>query len=72
VQTDRDFGAIALLILPADAQSLGATQRLGTYSSEPKAPDSKQKERAAAAKAYKDALHGVPEQKPSDPWAKMR
>jgi ABC-type glutathione transport system ATPase component len=27
---------------------------------------------AAAEKAYKDALHGIPEQKVSDPWAKMR
>jgi len=47
---------------------------MGTYSNEPQAPDKQKemKERAAAAKAYKDALHGVPEQKPSDPWAKMR
>jgi hypothetical protein len=72
------LSAIGLLISSANAQSLGATQRLGTYSTDSKAPDSshstedKKKEKAAAAKAYKDALHSVPEQKLSDPWAKMR
>jgi len=68
------LAAIALLISPAYAQGLPVTQRMGTSSNEPSAPDKQKemKERAAAAKAYKKALHSVPEQKPSDPWAKMR
>jgi hypothetical protein len=49
-------------------------QRMGTSSNEPSAPDKQKemKERAAAAKAYQKALRSVPEQKPSDPWSKMR
>jgi hypothetical protein len=33
--------------------------------------DKKEKD-AAAEKAYKDALKSIPEQKISDPWARMR
>ena len=68
------LAAIALLISPVYAQGLPAAQRMGTYSNESQAQEKQKemKERAAAAKAYKKALHSVPEQKPSDPWAKMR
>jgi hypothetical protein len=34
--------------------------------------EDKKKKEAAADKAYKDALRSIPDQKVSDPWAKIR
>jgi hypothetical protein len=64
------LAAIVLLITPAYAQSRekGASKR---PDSSQQTEDKKKKE-AAADKAYKDALRRIPDQKLSDPWAKIR
>jgi phage head maturation protease len=63
------LAAIAVLTAPAHAQSRGK----GTKQSEnSQQTDDKKQKKAAAEKAYKDALHRIPEQKSSDPWASMR
>jgi hypothetical protein len=63
------LAAITLLISPAYAQSRGKGSK-GPDSSQQ--TEDKKKEKAAAEKAYKDALRSIPEQKPTGPWAKMR
>jgi len=61
--------AVTLLISPAFAQSRGKVSKAPDSSQQ---TEDKKKAKAAAEKAYKDALHSIPEQKPTDPWAKMR
>jgi hypothetical protein len=63
------LAAVAMLTAPAQAQSRGKGSKPAESSQQ--TTEQKQK-KAAAEKAYKDALHGIPEQKSSDPWAKMR
>jgi phage head maturation protease len=63
------LAAIAVLTAPAHAQSRGKGSKRSENSQQ---TDDKKQKKAAAEKAYKDALHSVPEQKNSDPWAKMR
>ena len=63
------MAAIALLTAPAHAQSRGKGSKRSDNSQQ---TEDKKKKNAAAEKAYKDALHSIPEQKISDPWAKMR
>jgi hypothetical protein len=60
---------IAVLTAPAHAQSRGKGSKPSENSQQ---TDDKKQKKAAADKAYKDALHSIPEQKNSDPWAKMR
>jgi hypothetical protein len=62
--------AIMLLISPGHAQSRGKGGSKRPDSSQQ--TDEKKKKEAVAEKAYKDALRGIPNQKVSDPWAKMR
>jgi hypothetical protein len=64
------LAAIVLLISPAYAQSRGKGGSKRPDSSQQ--TDEKKKKEAAAEKAYKDALHSIPDQKASDPWAKLR
>ena len=63
------FAAIVLLISPAYPQSRGRGSKHGDNTQQ---TEDKKKKEAAAEKAYKDALRSIPEQKASDPWAKMR
>jgi phage head maturation protease len=60
---------IAVLIAPAYAQSRGKGSKQSENSQQ---TDDKKQKKAATEKAYKDALHSIPEQKSSDPWASMR
>jgi hypothetical protein len=60
---------IAVLTAPAHAQSRGKGSKQSENSQQ---TDDKKQKKAAAEKAYKDALHRIPEQKSSDPWASMR
>ena len=62
------LAAIAVLGAPAYAQSRGKTKQ----SDNSQQTDDQKQKKAAAEKAYKDALRTIPEQKNSDPWAKMR
>ena len=64
------LAAIVLLISPAYAQSRGKGGSKRPDSSQQ--TEDKKKKEAAADKAYKDALRSIPDQKVSDPWAKMR
>ena len=64
--------AIALLISPAYAQSRGKGGSKRPYNSQQTEDKNKKKKETAAEKAYKDALRSIPDQKVSDPWAKMR
>ncbi len=57
------------LSLPAHAQSRGKGSKRPEAAQQ---SEDKKKKNAAAEKAYKDALHSIPEQKVSDPWAKLR
>jgi hypothetical protein len=63
------LAAIVLLISPAYAQSRG---KGGSKSPDSSKTEDKKKKEAAADKAYKDALRSIPDQKVSDPWAKIR
>jgi hypothetical protein len=63
------LAAIVLLISPAYAQSRGKGSKRPDSSQQ---TEDKKKKEAAADKAYKDALRRIPDQKVSDPWAKMR
>jgi hypothetical protein len=63
------LAAIAVLTAPAYAQARGKGSKRPENSQQ---GEEKKKRDAAADKAYKDALHSVPEQKPSDPWAQVR
>ena len=63
------LAAIAVLTAPAYAHARGKGSKRPENSQQ---SDEKKKRDAAAEKVYKDALHSVPEQKPSDPWAQMR
>jgi hypothetical protein len=63
------LAAAVMLMAPAQAQSRGKGSKPAENSQQ--TTEQKQK-KAAAEKAYKDALHSIPEQKSSDPWAKMR
>ena len=62
------LAAIAVLGVPAHAQSRGKAKQ----SDNSQQTDDQKQKKAAAEKAYKDALRTIPEQKNSDPWAKMR
>jgi hypothetical protein len=64
------LAAIVLLISPAFAQSRGKGGSKRPDNSQQ--TEEKKKKDAAAEKAYKDALRSIPDQKPSDPWAKLR
>ena len=57
---------IVLLAIPADARG---KQRPGA---EPPQAADRQKKSREEEKAYKDALRRIPNQKPADPWSKMR
>ena len=63
------LAAIAVLGVPAHAQSRGKGSK---HSDSSEQTDDQKQKKAAAEKAYKDALRTIPEQKNSDPWAKMR
>jgi hypothetical protein len=63
------LAAIVLLISPAYAQSRGKGSKRPDNSQQ---TAEKKSQEAAADKAYKDALRSIPDQKVSDPWAKMR
>ena len=63
------LAAIAVLGAPAYAQSRGKGSK---HSDSSEQTDDQKQKKAAAEKAYKDALRTIPEQKNSDPWAKMR
>jgi hypothetical protein len=63
------LAAIAVLTAPAYAQGRGKGSKRPENSQQ---SEEKKKRDAAADKAYKNALHSIPEQKPSDPWAQMR
>ena len=56
---------IVLLAIPADARK----QRPGA---EPPQAADRQKKSREEEKAYKDALGRIPNQKPVDPWGKVR
>ena len=64
------LAAIALLISPAYAQSRGKGGSKRPDNSQQ--TEDKKKKETAAEKAYKDALRSIPDQKLSDPWAKVR
>ena len=64
------FLALSIVSAPAYAQGRGHGTKQGD-SNQQQTEDKKKKE-AEAEKAYKDALHSIPEKKASDPWAKMR
>jgi hypothetical protein len=57
---------VALLAIPAHARG---KQRAGA---EPQQAADRQKKSREEEKAYKDALGRIPNQKPVDPWSKMR
>jgi hypothetical protein len=61
------LAAIAALTAPAHARGKGSKQSENSQQT-----DDKKQKKAAAEKAYKDALHRIPEQKSSAPWANMR
>ena len=63
------LAAIGALSAPAHAQSRG---KGSTHSENSQQTEDKKEKKARAEKAYKDALRTIPEQKNSDPWAKMR
>ena len=63
------LATIAVLTAPGPAQSRGKGTKPSDNSQQ---TEDKKKKDAAAEKAYKDALRSIPEQKNSDPWAKMR
>ena len=62
---------IAALTAPALAQRMG----MG-HSKQPLVPkeiaEAQKKKKEAQDKAYKNALDQIPDQKPADPWGKMR
>ena len=57
---------LALLAIPAHARG---KQRSGA---QPEHTADQQQKSRAEEKAYKDALGRIPNQKPADPWGKMR
>jgi hypothetical protein len=57
---------VVLLAIPAHARG---KQRPGA---EPQQAADRQKKSREEEKAYKDALGRIPNQKPADPWNKMR
>jgi hypothetical protein len=63
------LAAIAVVTAPVHAQARGKGSKRPDNSQQ---NEEKKKKDAAVEKAYKDALHSIPEQKPSDPWAKVR
>ena len=63
------LAAIAVLGAPAFAQSRVTGSR---HTDNSQQTDDRKQKKAAAEKAYKNALRTIPEQKNSDPWAKMR
>ena len=62
---------IALLTVPAYAQSRGKGSHRSETENSQQTQDKKKKD-AEAEKAYKNALKSIPDQKISDPWVKMR
>jgi hypothetical protein len=56
---------IVLLAIPADARGKQP-------GAEPPQAADRQKKSREEEKAYKDALGRIPNQKPVDPWSKMR
>ena len=63
------LAAIAVLIAPAHSQNREKGSKRSENSEQ---TEDKRKKEAEVEKAYKDALKSIPEQKISDPWAKMR
>ena len=63
------LAAIAVLIAPAHSQNREKGSKRSENSEQ---TEDKKKKEAEVEKAYKDALKSIPEQKISDPWAKMR
>ena len=61
------LAAIALLTAPVHARGKGSKNSEATQQTE-----AQKKKNVEAEKAYKDALRSIPEQKVSDPWAKVR
>jgi multisubunit Na+/H+ antiporter MnhG subunit len=61
----------AALTTPAFAQRMGMGQHKQPLVPKEIAEDQK-KRKAAQDKAYKNALDQIPDQKPADPWGKMR
>jgi hypothetical protein len=57
---------VMMLVVPAHARG---KQRPGA---EPQQTADRQKKSREEEKAYKDALGRIPNQKPADPWNKMR
>jgi hypothetical protein len=63
------LAAITVVTTSVDAEARGKGSKSPENSQQ---AEDKKKRDAAAEKAYKDALRGIPEQKISDPWAKVR
>jgi hypothetical protein len=63
------IATIALLAAPAYGQARG---KGGKHSDNSQQTQEQKEKNAAAEKAYQDALKSIPDQKNSDPWAKMR
>ena len=61
----------AALTMPAFAQRMGLGQHKQPMVPKEIAEDQK-KRKEAQEKAYKGALQQIPDQKPADPWGKMR
>ena len=57
---------IALFAVPADARGKRSS------AAQPQQSADQQKKSGAEEKAYKDALGRIPNQKPADPWSKVR
>ncbi|MEA2978245.1 MAG: hypothetical protein QOF09_68 [Alphaproteobacteria bacterium] len=57
---------IALLAIPAQARGKRSS------GGQPQNAGDQQKKSLAEEKAYKDALGRIPNQKPADPWGKVR
>lgn len=62
---------MAALTMPAFAQRMGLGQHKQPMVPKEIAEEQKKK-KEAQEKAYKGALDQIPDQKPADPWGKMR
>ena len=63
--------ALLLLSLAMPAYARGGGKHSSDSGQQANAADQQKKSRAED-KAYKDALRAIPNQKPADPWGKMR
>jgi hypothetical protein len=63
MKTLRVVIAIALLVAPASAYAKGGKRGKSDQASAQKKPDDT---------AYQKALKSIPDQKPADPWARLR